>query len=47
MFQMYLDAVRNGQTSHNVDELNPADGLALLSANHFVTEWVSAARGGS
>jgi hypothetical protein len=44
-FQMYLDAVRNGEPSHDLDELDPADGLALLSANHFVTEWVAGGRG--
>lgn len=45
MFRTYLDAVRNGAISRDLDELDPADGLALLSASHFIAEWVAAGKG--
>ena len=47
MFWTYLDAVRNDAISRVSDELDPADGLALLSASHFIMEWVAGGRGGS
>lgn len=45
LFQMYLEATRTGESSQDPDELDPADGLALLAANHFTSEWAAGNKG--
>jgi hypothetical protein len=45
VFQMYLEATRAPWASSAGDDLNPADGLALLAANHFVQHWSNSGRG--
>lgn len=45
LFQMYLEATRTGESSRDPDELDPADGLALLAANHFTSEWAAGNKG--
>lgn len=44
LFEMYLETTRAAWAKHDSDELDPADGLALLSANHFLQHWADSGK---